>query len=245
MNIWKRKLKGYLLPVSAQGKKLLLIPLLVLGLLLNHYAHFFGPAFPINTVQIYGAKHLDQAEVQTLLAPLLERGYFQIQIDQIRERLLQLPWVADTFVRRQWPDKIQITVIERQALAIWNHTDLLSTTGELFAPPMASYPKEIPDFIGPNGKQITMMEYFAEINRLLTPLHAKISSLELTAFDTWKLILDNGITLQLGHKEILTRLKAFVKVYPKIIGERGKDVEYIDLRYANGMAVRWKTPFKL
>ena len=56
------------------------------------------------------------------------------------------------------------------------------------------------------------------MNRLLTPLHAKISYLELTPYLTWKLTLDNGITLQIGHKDILTRLNHFVKVYPKIMG---------------------------
>jgi cell division septal protein FtsQ len=39
----------------------------------------------------------------------------------------------------------------------------------------------------------------------------------------------------------LTRLSHFVKVYPKIIGERAAQVEYIDLRYQDGLAIRWKT----
>jgi cell division septal protein FtsQ len=31
-----------------------------------------------------------------------------------------------------------------------------------------------------------------------------------------------------------------VKVYPKIVGMHESDVEYIDLRYSNGIAVKWK-----
>jgi cell division protein FtsQ len=85
-----------------------------------------------------------------------------------------------------------------------------------------------------------MLQHFKDINRLLQPLHVRILTLELTPYFTWKLRLDNGMMLQLGHKDILTRLAHFVKVYPKIVGSRVADIEYVDLRYPNGVAVRWK-----
>ena len=89
---------------------------------------------------------------------------------------------------------------------------------------------------------VMMLQYFNEINRLLAPMHAKISYLEMTPYLSWKLTLNNGITLRIGHKDILTRLIHFVKVYPKIVGDKSADVDYVDLRYPNGVAVRWKTP---
>lgn len=197
--------------------------------------------FPIKTVRIYGINRLNQTEVQTLLLPLVQRGFFTVNVDYIRNNLLQLPWVSDIFVRRTWPDKVEITVIEKKAVANWDGESLLSQGGELFTPNRETYPTNLPYFIGPDGKQIIMLQYFNSMNRLLTPLHAKISYLELTPYLTWKLKLDNGIILQIGHKDILTRLDHFVKVYPKIVGKHAEDVEYIDLRYPNGVAVRWKS----
>jgi len=38
----------------------------------------------------------------------------------------------------------------------------------------------------------------------------------------------------------LTHISHFVKVYPKIIGERANQVDYVDLRYSNGLAIHWK-----
>lgn len=198
--------------------------------------------FPIKIVHVHGVKHINQAEIQTLITPLLQQGFFNINIALIRERLAQMPWVAAIFVRRAWPDKIEINLVEKEAKAIWNDTSLLSPMGELFNPPPASYPVDLPRFSGPNAKQMVMLKYFAQMNRLLTPLHAKISSLELSPYYTWKLTLNNGMSLRLGHKDVLARLQHFVTVYPKIIGEQAEDVEYIDLRYSNGMAVKWKTP---
>jgi cell division protein FtsQ len=196
--------------------------------------------FPIKTVRVVGLNHLDKEDVKHALDPLVRRGFFSINVEYIRDQLQQMPWVSEIVVRRAWPDHVEIMITEKKVAARWNKGSLLSTDGNLFIPRESSYPSGLADFIGPDGQQITMLKYFVNINRILQPLHAKISYLELTPYLTWKLKLDNGMTLKIGHNDILTRLTHFVKVYPKIIGERAEDVEYIDLRYPNGMAVRWK-----
>lgn len=221
--------------------KITLLGVLVLSCVFALNQFKLSRQFPIKTVRIYGINHLDQAEIQDLLLPLVSQGFFTINVEYIRDRLLQMPWVSDLYVRRRWPDQVEITIVERHAAAEWNAASLLSRSGELFSPKYETYPVHLPKFVGPDGKQILMLQYFNDINRLLMPLHAKISYLELTPYLTWKLILDNGITLQTGHKDVLTRLNHFVKVYPKIVGSRAADVDYIDLRYSNGVAVRWKT----
>ena len=205
---------------------------------LSHY-------FPIKTVRIYGINHTDQKELETVLIPLVERGFFSINVDMIRDRLRQMPWVSKIFVRRYWPDQVEITLLEKNAIARFNEQSLLTEGGELFIPPLHSSYDDLPQFLGPDGKQIIMLEYFKSFSRILDPLHAKIAYLELTPYYTWKITLTNGMTLQIGHKDILTRLRHFVKVYPKIVGARAKDVEYIDLRYSNGMAIRWKGALKV
>lgn len=206
---------------------------------INHFR--LSKHFPIKSVRVYGLNHIDQQDVQNTLAPLLTRGFFNINVEYIRDRLLQHPWAAEISVRRTWPDSIEVTVLERQPIARWDSQTLLSANGDLFSPKQDTCPDHLPIFVGPTGKQILMLNYFNEINRILIPLHASISYLELTPYLTWKVKLDNGITVQVGHKEILTRFSHFVKVYPKIIGDHSADVDSIDLRYPNGMAVRWKT----
>ena len=196
--------------------------------------------FPIKTVRVYGLNRVNQQEVHDLLYPLVEKGFFTINVESIRNCLLQMPWVSDLYVRRVWPDQVIVTLTEKKPIALWNENTLLSESGELFTPKQETYPADLPKFTGPTGQQFFMLRYFSDINRLLLPLHAKISYLELTPFLTWKLTLDNGITMQVGHEDILTRLNQFVKVYPKIVGTRANDVDYIDLRYPNGVAVRWK-----
>jgi cell division protein FtsQ len=227
-----------------QVVKIALLGMLVLSSIFAINQFKLSRYFPIKTIRVYGIHHLDHQEVQALLLPLVNHGFFTINVESIRDRLLQMPWASDIFVRRDWPDQIDITIIEKNAIARWNEETLLSQSGELFSPKQETYPVKLPKFIGPDGNQIVMLQYFNEMNRLLMPLRAKISYLELTPYFTWKLKLDNGITLQIGHKDILTHLDHFVKVYPKIVGDHAADVDYIDLRYPNGLAVRWKAPVK-
>lgn len=225
---------------TIQAMKILGLGVIVVGCLFGLNQLQLSSLFPIKNVRIYGIQRLDQQEVRELLHPLIDEGFFSIDVENIHDHLIQLPWVADSFVRRYWPDQIEIIISERHAIAEWNDRSLLSENGELFSPDRNSYPLLLPKFVGPDGKQMVMLQYFHVIDRLLQPLHAKILQLELTPYSTWRLTLNNGIAMELGHKDILTRLQHFVKVYPKIIGDHAKDVEYVDLRYPNGVAIRWK-----
>ena len=197
--------------------------------------------FSIKQVSVYGVKHLDQQEVQHLIEPLVRKGFFAINVEQIKEQILQMPWVSEASVRRIWPDQISIAVIERNPIARWNSNSLLSSAGEIFTPPLKTHLSDIPQFLGPEGEQIHMLQYYAKITNLVKPLHLKIARLELTHDLSWNIAFENGMKVNLGYKDILTRVHHFVKVYPKIVGGRGSDVDYIDLRYQNGLAVRWKT----
>lgn len=197
--------------------------------------------FPIRHVHVYGINHVNPNAVHEALLPLVKQGFFATKIDLIRNRLREFSWVSDILVRRNWPDLVDVTIVEKNAIALWRNTALLSDNGEIFTPDIATWPASLPVFNGPSGKQMVMLEHFSNINRILAPLHAKIAYLELTPYEAWKLTLDNGITLQMGQKDVLTRLEHFVKVYGKIVGDRAQDVEYIDLRYSNGVAVKRKT----
>lgn len=197
--------------------------------------------FPIKNVKVYGGAHLNHEAMQHFLKPYVDRGFFNVNVEAIKDRLMQVAWVSDVSVQRVWPDQVNITVLEKNPIARWNHMSLLSEQGELFIPEEGIASLNLPDLIGPEGEQITVMNDYNQMNSLLKPLHFTITRLELTDDQTWNVTLSNGIKLTMGSKDILTHLTHFVKVYPKIIGSRADDVDYIDLRYSNGLAVKWKT----
>lgn len=196
--------------------------------------------FPVKYVSVYGAKHVDHQEVQNFLMPLVSHNFFAVDMDLIQDKLRQFSWVEDIAIRRVWPDRVEIHISEHQPVAFWHDGSLLSANGDLFKQGDYEGPSGLAKFEGPDGSQRTMLEYFNDFNRELSPLHVKITQLELTSYQMWRLTLNNGVRLRLGHKNILTRLSQFVKVYPKIIGDKAEEVDYVDLRYPNGMALKWK-----
>ena len=58
----------------------------------------------------------------------------------------------------------------------------------------------------------------------------------------WQLRLSNGITLELGRDQlkepVLQRLARFVAFYPQTLGSLNRRLEYVDLRYPSGFALR-------
>ena len=76
--------------------------------------------FPIKTVSVYGLNRLNQQEVKAVLFPLVEKGFFTVNVESIRNRLLQMPWVSDLYVRRVWPDHVIVTLTEKKPVSLWN-----------------------------------------------------------------------------------------------------------------------------
>lgn len=218
-----------------------IILFLVLLTALFFLAAKFKTYFPIKAVKVYGVQHIDQHVLQEILTPLVNKGFFGIDVGVIKEQLLQQSWISKVTVQRVWPDQVTVIVVEKLPVARWNNSSLLTVNGELFSPSENSYPSELPNFSGPLGQHIKILDYYKLINTILVPLHLKIATLELSPELSWKLILDNGMKMRVGNKDILTHISHFVKVYPKIIGSRQTEVDYIDLRYPNGLAVKWKT----
>lgn len=197
--------------------------------------------FPIKQVKVYGVNHLAEEEVQHVMTPLVSKGFFAVEVESIKDQISQLPWVSDVSVRRVWPDQVIVAISERKPVALWNENSLLSSNGEIFSPDASTFPKRLPHFVGPEGEQIHMLEFYSRIDHSLSPLHLKIAQLELTPYLSWNVTFDSGMIVHVGYKDVLTRINHFVKVYRKIVGERGANVDYVDLRYPNGLAVRWKT----
>lgn len=197
--------------------------------------------FPIHHVKVYGIKHLNSLETRQMLLPLVSKGFFAVDVDLVKEQFLQIPWVSDVSVRRVWPDRVVITIAEKNPVARWNNNRLLGSMGEVFNPASGSFSSDLPHLIGPEGQQLSVLEFYLRVNALLSPLHLKIRRVELSPYLSWDMEFTNGMKMRLGYKDVLTRVSHFVKVYSKIVGERAADVDYVDLRYPNGLAVRWKT----
>lgn len=198
-------------------------------------------ALPLNSVQIRGEfKKITEAELQAAVDTKSLTGFFTTDVDAVRERVKALPWVAEVAVRRVWPDRLTVTVIEQQAVARWGDKGLLNERGELFTPKKASLPTGLPKLNGPEGNSLFVLERYNEMRETLSSLGRDINVLSLDERRSWWLELDNGVKLALGRSQRAERLQRFKQVYSKLFEEQTNGIKGIDLRYTNGLAVHWK-----
>lgn len=216
--------------------------LAVLGLVAWAGVVLHDPAtLPLRKVEVKGEFIKVSAEqVQALVATERLAGFFNTDVDAITRDLRALPWVEDVSVRRVWPDKLHVTVLERRALARWNSDALVTATGDVFKPATNSFPEGLPELQGPQGSEKQVLTAYINMNAELQKLGKHIVEVGMNERRAWSMQLDDGMAVELGREEHNKRLQRFVMVYENFLqGNKGK-IDTVDLRYTNGFTVRWK-----
>jgi cell division protein FtsQ len=157
-----------------------------------------------------------------------------VSLASVREAARRLPWVRDAAVRRRFPDGLEVTFDAYDALARWGTSALVSSRGEVFN---ASYEGKLPRFQGPEGSAPVVARQYAAIVPILAPLASPIAEVSLSPRGAWQVLLESGLTLELGRGEVVPRLQRFVAAWPGL-SSRGVETKHADLRYANGFALR-------
>ncbi len=196
---------------------------------------------PVRAIRITGdASHVDVARLQTRLAAAVDGNFLFLDLARLSRAAEALPWVAGAEVRRIWPDTLEVVLRERVPLARWGEDALLDEHGEVFRPqPLPSLPA-LPRLEGPPGSAARVRATWERLNEALAGSGLRMVTLAMNDRRAWHGTLDNGIRLQLGRGDPEQRVARFAAVYPRILAPRADEIEQIDLRYPNGLAVRWK-----
>jgi cell division protein FtsQ len=198
--------------------------------------------FPFRHLRILGEHtHTNPNQLSKVVSPYLRESFFSIKIRKLEDALLNFPWIADISFRKVWPDTLILQIKEQHAIAYFGNRQLMNEQGNLFSPPLATFPVGLPKLNGPVNSQIQVFEEYQQIQQMLAPLKLNISELVMDARQAWGMVLNNKITVVLGRRDIEGRLIRFIVLYPRVIGDRISQVESIDLRYENGVAIKWHT----
>ena len=209
------------------------------ALLLAAYAtaHFAMrlPAFALREVRVTQAlAHVTPEQIEAIVAREVKGNFFTLDLERARAGFEKLPWVRNVNVRRQWPDRLDVSLEEHVPLGRWGAAGLVNTFGELFA---AAYDGSLPLFVGPPGSAKEIAIQYGYFQRSLAPLGLAPVQVQVSPRRAWQVRLANGITLQLGRESVEPRLDRFVAVYERTVGRLQRRLNYVDLRYPNGFAV--------
>jgi cell division protein FtsQ len=169
------------------------------------------------------------------------KGLVSVDLAKVRAAVRALSWVDTVSVQRNWPRGLTVTIGEQVAAARWGDNGLLNTRGDLFANDATHIPLELPRLSGPDGSQAGVVQRYITMRDRLVELGMRITALRLDARGAWQIDLDNGVTVRLGRQQLDERFNTFVATAARIVAQRATDIAYVDMRYANGFAIGWRS----
>jgi cell division protein FtsQ len=194
------------------------------------------PVFALRHVDVIGdTRHVTRAQVESIVKMGMTGTFFTVDLARMRAGFEKLPWVREVKLRRHWPDRLEVNITEHVALARWGSAALVNTHGEVF---QAAYDGKLPVFIGPTGTSKEIAIQYEFFRRNLSAIQARPVVVQLSARRAWQVKLESGPTLQLGRADIEARLARYIAVHERTVGALARRIDYVDLRYSNGFAVR-------
>lgn len=220
----------------------LLFTLAVLGLLGFGTFKVMDPStLPVRHVSVTGDfVHLSPFSLEQRASDVVRGGFFNVNVDTIKQTLMQEPWVKEVSVKRIWPDRITVTIREQTAIARWGQTGLMNPEAEIFYPDPATIPETLPMVSGPDNSSRLVLDNFFDLQEML-PEQTSLQELNLSDRRSWELKLESGPVLRIGKTDVISRVERFLEYFPVHELETPGKILYIDMRYTNGFAVRWNT----
>ncbi|MBV0932699.1 cell division protein FtsQ/DivIB [Marinobacterium weihaiense] len=207
--------------------------------LLREFWHWLDR--PVGEVRVAGAtRHLDKQALAQALANRLEQPMLQIDLQQLHQQLVEDPWVYSARVRLQWPPALEVQLEEEVPVARWGDKGLLNHQGDIFWPELKPEYAALPKLTGPAHETVKIMQQYHDLNRMFSASGLRLTGLMLESRGAWTLELDNGIRVVAGREQLLPRLKRFIRIYQARLAERAAQIEQVDIRYTNGVAVSWR-----
>lgn len=184
--------------------------------------------------------HASRDQVSTVIEPLLSHSFFTLDLRAIKARLEALDWIYRAEVKRQWPSGLVINLQEQRPIARWGNVSFVSVDGVVFNGNGVLVSAKLPRLHGPPGTEKTLMNYYLEFNRMLKRNGLSLSELTFDEKHTLTAKLNDGLPIYFGSEELVEKMQRFLAVHSHALADRDKQLDYVDLRYSNGIAVHWQ-----
>ena len=161
-----------------------------------------------------------------------------LDVEAARGQLKANPWISEATVRKLYPDRLQISVTEREPMALWQRdgkVSLIATDGTVLGPAGDQRFLSLPFVVGKGAEQ-RARAFIAVLDRY-PQIRVQVRASILVAERRWNLRLKNGIDVRLPEVEVENALDRLVGL------DRDKklltrDVTLVDLRLPDRVTVR-------
>ena len=192
----------------------------------------------IATVSLSGQRQVSREEIFAAAGVTDHSSLLFLDVADARAKLEAIPWIAEATVRKLYPDRLQITITEREAFALWQREGKVAVIaadgtvlGAKVEPRLAALP-----FVVGNGAAVKARDFLAVLDRYPS-LRDQVRASILVADRRWNLRLKNGIDVRLPDTDVERALETLARL------DRDKhllsrDITAVDLRLPGRLVVR-------
>jgi cell division protein FtsQ len=196
--------------------------------------------FQSANVSIEGAVRLTRADVLRIAGISESSTLFLIDADATRTRLMRNAWVAEAMVVKLYPDRLEITIVEKKPFAVWQSRGnffVIAKDGTVIDQLARDRVRDagMPIVVG-EGAESRAQDFLSVLDRF-PAVRGEVVAAVLVAERRWNLRLKNGIDVRLPEEDADVALMRLVALdRDKHILSR--DVSVIDMRLSDRVVVR-------
>lgn len=210
--------------------------------------------FAVNRIDVHGNVFISTGEILMALDELRGVNIFRADLAAARARLLRAPWVEGATLRRNLPNGIDVTIVERVPMG------LARLGADLY---LIDADGVVIDQYGPNYLrfELPILEGFAPVEqgeggpvgdtarvrlaaRVLRALAtrrdllARVSEIDVSdPYDATVILSGETTVLHLGSEAFVERLAAYLS-YASVLRDKVGSLDYVDLRFGERVYVR-------
>jgi cell division protein FtsQ len=194
--------------------------------------------FRIDAISLTGGKEVSREEILATAGVVGNASLLFLDADAARVRLMANPWIADAAVLKLYPDRLQISITERQAFALWQkdgHVNVIAADGTVLEPFVEDRYLGLPLVVG-DGAEHQAKDFLAFLDRY-PDIRGLLRASVMVAERRWNLRLTNGIDVRLPESNVGSALDRLVALDrdKKLLS---RDITMIDLRLPDRVTVR-------
>jgi cell division protein FtsQ len=194
--------------------------------------------FRIASIGFTGQQHISRDEILARAGVTGTSSLLFFDVAAARTHLMADPRIADATLLKLYPDRLQITIRERKAYALWQvdgHVSVVADDGSVLERYVSQPFLDLPLVVGKGAEK--QAKSFLALMDDYPGLRASVRAYVLVAERRWNLRLKNGLDIKLPETDVASALDRLVTLdKEKQITTR--DIVAIDLRQPDRVVVR-------
>jgi cell division protein FtsQ len=230
-------------PILAQTLSVLAVAAVLLMLIGVYFARTGGAGFlPLRFVDVTGPfERVSDAQIRDAVAQAAARGFLFTELDEVRDRVMALPWIETVEVRKEWPDVLAIRVTERKVIGR-SGDGLVDVSGALFPARGEGELRGLPRFTASAAKMPALVAFYQAVRHIIAGTERQIVALDMSARGAIELRLSSDVLVRLGSRDQEARFERFIASLDALASLDPRPIMRADLRYTHGFAVRYADP---